>query len=385
MTLSSNKKYWLLCLWLYIIIATGKIAPIDETNTSSHVLVGAFSLYLSLIYLLQNKSSLNMLIKSVTYLMPLLISFSLSLIRTDDINYSLKKIEGGILASMISSIVAGEIIARIGILNFLKKLTSIGLISLTLTVIQRNIQGLVGREGAFLINGPIVFAWIMGINFISSIYIAKTTKSKIYLVYAVAFLIATIWTESKGPIIASILSSLLLIKISKKTLSSKKIFALIFSIVCIWLFYDYGLEYISQSESRLSAISRIAKNELSTMDEGSINARYELWSDSIKIWTDNPLFGIGLGNWSQAFSYTEFKYPHNIFIEVLSEQGIIGAILIASSIIPMWTRVSAIQKIFIIYFITCLSFSGDASYWRFIFYYPMGFILSKTLRQTKHE
>lgn len=45
----------------------------------------------------------------------------------------------------------------------------------------------------------------------------------------------------------------------------------------------------------------------------------------------NPLFGIGFGNYLNP--YTEEIYPHNIFLEILSEQGILSFVLLCFIVI----------------------------------------------------
>ena len=62
----------------------------------------------------------------------------------------------------------------------------------------------------------------------------------------------------------------------------------------------------------------------STTDSGS--GRFEIWENGLKLFTDNPVFGIGIYNY-RAYSNALFNndhYMHNTFLEVLTESGVIG-------------------------------------------------------------
>ena len=64
----------------------------------------------------------------------------------------------------------------------------------------------------------------------------------------------------------------------------------------------------------------------------TIATRLNFWSISIKGWLSSPsnfLFGMGAGGFSSFFVWRDFRwYPHNIFFEVLLEQGFVGFILL---------------------------------------------------------
>jgi hypothetical protein len=75
----------------------------------------------------------------------------------------------------------------------------------------------------------------------------------------------------------------------------------------------------------LSINSVLIQNVLlsSTMSGAiEVSGRSELISRGLELFNSNPLWGIGFGHYSYGGIYTE--YPHNIFIELLAEIGIIG-------------------------------------------------------------
>ncbi|MBU0764393.1 MAG: O-antigen ligase family protein, partial [Bacteroidetes bacterium] len=88
------------------------------------------------------------------------------------------------------------------------------------------------------------------------------------------------------------------------------------------------------SDSRDASASQISKEKY----PGSVATRLLLWKQSLGLVKQNPLFGVGAGNWKINFPKTglnEFDYyvrqgnkhfqrPHNDFICVLCESGITG-------------------------------------------------------------
>lgn len=61
---------------------------------------------------------------------------------------------------------------------------------------------------------------------------------------------------------------------------------------------------------------------------GSYSLRTELFSLAIGIWENNPLFGDGFGSYGLHYhGFDSAYYPHNIFLEILAEVGLVGFIL----------------------------------------------------------
>lgn len=70
--------------------------------------------------------------------------------------------------------------------------------------------------------------------------------------------------------------------------------------------------------------SHFTLSQLSSSGEGRLN----LWIQSIEFWLERPLFGHGIGSTPILWNGIDSRaYPHNIFIEALSELGIVGATL----------------------------------------------------------
>ncbi len=74
-------------------------------------------------------------------------------------------------------------------------------------------------------------------------------------------------------------------------------------------------------------------------------ARTVLFAYAFSHWIENPVLGHGVGQWGVDYlGVDERAYPHNIFLELLYEQGIVGLVLgiaIFWSIFNRWRRASS--------------------------------------------
>ncbi|WP_180158749.1 O-antigen ligase [Acinetobacter sp. YH01026] len=89
-------------------------------------------------------------------------------------------------------------------------------------------------------------------------------------------------------------------------------FKLLFIYVATWLTYFSILFFSSHSASNVRSIVR-----------ESTSGRYELWVSAFQCWSQNPIFGCGFYQLDQ-YSGVISAHPHNLFIQVLTETGLIG-------------------------------------------------------------
>ena len=119
-------------------------------------------------------------------------------------------------------------------------------------------------------------------------------------------------------------------------LSLIKSFVLIIPIIIALFVSNRSFEKSKDNERYKSVENRIT--QINTTD-ASAKARLAYWGNALKMSQANPLLGIGLGNYRiESIPYektTENDFtvsldPHNDFLEVLAETGIINAILYLS-------------------------------------------------------
>lgn len=89
-------------------------------------------------------------------------------------------------------------------------------------------------------------------------------------------------------------------------------FKLLFTYVATLLAYFSILFFSSHSTSSVGSIVR-----------ESTSGRYELWVSAFQCWSQNPIFGCGFYQLDQ-YSRVTPAHPHNLFIQVLTETGLIG-------------------------------------------------------------
>jgi O-antigen ligase len=126
--------------------------------------------------------------------------------------------------------------------------------------------------------------------------------------------------------------------------------AILISLICwillktrnkIWLISILLISFIVLST--LIANYQIFANNMSFLSWHSLEERFKIWHKTIQLIRDNPLFGIGEGNWQFNFmkygvndvymlhqSKINFVHPHNEWLETFSESGLIGGLILVA-------------------------------------------------------
>jgi putative inorganic carbon (HCO3(-)) transporter len=86
--------------------------------------------------------------------------------------------------------------------------------------------------------------------------------------------------------------------------------------------------------------------------ESSAQTRFNAWGIAIKMMSDNPLFGVGLGSFGTAFrNYSTYEKPreaHNTFFQISAESGIFAGtmylLIIASVVFGTWRRSKTLRS-----------------------------------------
>jgi hypothetical protein len=182
-------------------------------------------------------------------------------------------------------------------------------------------------------NNSIVLSRGLGLGFISGLFLLKPELSKIkkIMIFMIIFLffIYMILTGSKGPIIALLISLIFyfLFNPYKKKIINNKYVLLVF-IMLGFLMVKYLRLILSAFD--FTFIENRTKG-------GSFSSRLELYeillNDFYNSGVFNLLFGKGTGNYGFLFSgMDQAEYPHNMILEVLYENGIIGLIILLTII-----------------------------------------------------
>ncbi len=147
---------------------------------------------------------------------------------------------------------------------------------------------------------------------------SSDNKRKRYKLFLLALYLNTglIFIAHRASVLGVMLITLLFFKYNNKLIISS---ILLLSVLFSFLFFSYRLERFHKLYS------------LDKSDDYSIISRIELWKIAIDKIKEKPLLGYGMGGYKYSISEPAvhiYKYPHNIFLEVQSEIGIIGTILL---------------------------------------------------------
>ncbi|WP_425879402.1 O-antigen ligase family protein [Acinetobacter sp. TWP2-2-3] len=102
---------------------------------------------------------------------------------------------------------------------------------------------------------------------------------------------------------------------------------LIFIYSLTWLAYFLIIHFSSQSGSSLRSIAR-----------DSTSGRYDLWLNAFQCWLQSPILGCGFYQLDQYPSLS--AHPHNLFIQILTETGLIGFSFLAYIVFSILRKIS---------------------------------------------
>ncbi len=199
---------------------------------------------------------------------------------------------------------------------------------------------------------PIGMARTMGLGIIYWLIAIEYSKSfsyKIWCVFAILPIsLSLIATNTRGPVLMLLFIILIYIvffwgrKIKEKFI----IFGVVISITIILLFlipsnflnrYAYFFE-----QNVFNTTTSVSQASSSAMRLIYYNRVFEYFKD----YPFSLIFGTGIGNFSNLFDcYHKVSYPHNIFLEVLFEQGLIGFVFFLIGILMLVIEIKDVIRI----------------------------------------
>ena len=351
---------------IYWLLATGTMSVFEFNGVV--VFIHTILIFLYLLYFLNSKVNLMRMFEGIVFFAPFFCFIALSILQSNHYYYAWEKIEGGILASIIISILVFSQINKQGELRFLKNIFSIILVALVITIAYRVFIGLPlnGREGRYLINGPITFGWIMGLGAIIGNSIFLKTGKLHYIGLSFGCLFFMIGTNSKGPTLAFLFAFMVFVISNFRKNKRVRFIVLLYLIMSFPIFILLGDHAID----RFQALNYFSdKHNAESL--GTYSVRITAYIESWKMIQSDPIFGIGIGNWNDI-SAIKILYPHNYIFEVASELGIVALLIFLIQIAVLSKYSGNIGLIILAFFLVALFFSGDLSYYRYLFGIPLG-------------
>lgn len=180
------------------------------------------------------------------------------------------------------------------------------------------LNGFFDRDVNFLLNGPNVFARQMGLAVLLSAFLLR---GPVRWLAIFVFAAAVIWTQSKGPLLF-----LLLVGLATGWLrlgAGGRIVSLIGLGAVVGLL-SLLVEQIGDVEffRRFFVAAAVFDDGLGGENYGSVGSRVLLFSTAARMIGENPL-GIGVGSWMPLSGLFWAEYPHNFFLEILLEGGLL--------------------------------------------------------------
>lgn len=178
--------------------------------------------------------------------------------------------------------------------------------------------GFFDRGVNFFLNGPIVFARIMGIAALAAAYVYRGWLRWLAII---GFAMAVIWTQSKGPFLALMLTAVGVGIFQMQGV--RRGFAIATSLTVV-LSIVFFLPYLQKLEhfGRFFLAASFLQQGIGGSNYGSVGSRVEMAEQSLQMIAAEP-FGVGVGSWAIRTGNIWAEYPHNFFLEILSEGGIL--------------------------------------------------------------
>jgi hypothetical protein len=290
-----------------------------------------------------------------------IIPISFSLFWSENFDYGLYKIGNLFLSSYIVLVFFVAAIKLTSIQFLCRTIVSLLMPLLIITVLFKIQNGFFDREVLFFLNGPIVFGRLMGIG---AMLCLMDKRLKLKSLYFVIFTMAVIWTASKGPILALFIASLVYVLFSLSL--RKQIVQLIIVIISALLVLenfdvlkDFGLSRV------VNAITYLFLENENNLTSNSIDVRQAIAFESIELFLINPIFGVGLGDWFNTL-HPSVTYPHNLFLEVFGEGGILLGFLFCIPYLIFLKNPNSILFYVVFFLLIAQQFSGDildSRYW----------------------
>lgn len=184
-------------------------------------------------------------------------------------------------------------------------------------------------EGSNQLASALVWALPMGYYFM--VHAKSKYQQMLYFFCSFTLLIGIICTESRQAFLALLFYGIIIFMASKR----KMLFSILFFIIVLM-----GSTLVPETYwERMETIQNYE-------EDASATGRLEIWSYAYKLWTQNPILGIGPGNFKKNSPdfFGQERVTHNTYFQILSELGLVGFCLFS---LIMFLTILALGRIII--------------------------------------
>jgi len=181
-------------------------------------------------------------------------------------------------------------------------------------------------------------------QFLKSFYRKRKVVSLMFLVSVTASLFLLVVLSSRAIWLATMVSLLILVlififNVRRRRFDSLDLgrpeFIKIIAVIVVGILSSALFFQLQDSSKEVKTHSE----EIFNPQKGTIKQRYELWNRSSKLFKESPVFGKGLSNWKievlkfdheglvSEDNLTFYQRPHNDYLWILTETGLIGLVL----------------------------------------------------------
>lgn len=191
-------------------------------------------------------------------------------------------------------------------------------------------------------SSPITVARAIGLGsvFCLTMFLSSFRRANwaiwVYLVVGLLLIVSILFTGSRGPLTSAGVAALCVFFLTQGNVQSK-----IFSLLRVGILVGviFAVQIYSPVENLQARSVTRTLNYLGTIGNNSSDLgrlqRIDVAWQSIE---EGNLFGLGTGGFTSLVGAMDHDYPHNVFLEVLVEQGFIGLVVLLIVFIPTITR-----------------------------------------------
>jgi probable O-glycosylation ligase (exosortase A-associated) len=185
---------------------------------------------------------------------------------------------------------------------------------------SQGVNGVGGYSSYFMANAS-EFGLALVVAYPLCYYLFRGAQSRLLKILSLtllaAFLVSIVFTGSRGAFVGLLATIIYLLLKEKKLIMGSVVLAML-AVPAYYLVSDSYVE-------RIESISEYEEDE-------SVGIRFQLWRAAIDMVADYPIFGIGTGNFPNAYGGTYrakdsqnlYWSPHNVFIQIITEMGLVG-------------------------------------------------------------
>jgi O-antigen ligase len=196
--------------------------------------------------------------------------------------------------------------------------------------------------------------------------------------------IGLISAETRGPLFSLLLVivlSLLFNRLRSPLLSRQQMLTIIAilagAVILLSMFWFYG-QLATRFGSKVNEIVELSQG--SGEARGTAVERLVYYRAALDAWLQHPVLGWGIGGWSMAYWNQDTRqYPHNLFLEVLVEQGALGLTVLSYFLLTVFAQLRSKYAVLsgqltcllpcAIYLLSIAMFSGDLDDDRFLWFW----------------